>query len=150
MWRRSFLGAYWEWLLSGRYKLWHLIALGGVWVAAGGVLYVTLGSAAATLAEVAVVSGVAHWGIGAYAYRVNAIADARIAQLEAGSGSVQEEEPAQPERREPRPERPFRAGDDPFRDPPATPPIVVARPEVRTGPVPVREGTSDDKPKILS
>jgi hypothetical protein len=54
----------------------------------------------------------------------------------------------------PRPSAPLptppRLGDDPFRDPPAPPPIVVHRPPTAPVAVKVVPGDPDDKPKLLT
>ena len=137
--------SYWGWLLSGSYKLWQLIALGMIWVIAG--LAIWFGVDDAIYGIVLIGCGVVHWLIGGLAMLQAMRADERLAALETPA-----DEPAIPAKPEPKREvrhAPPRLGDDPFREPPAPPPIAVVRDHKPLPAAPIAEGNSEDKPRLL-
>jgi hypothetical protein len=148
---------------GARLKVWQVVVLGVGWVILGIVLdqaidwdtprvvgnYVYRRRAGAELFHALklwltgpICIGLFHWF---RAYEAFA-----AAKSEASSTEL----PAQPAGRPPRPSAqlpsPPRLGDDPFRDPPAPPPIVVHRPPTAPLVAKVVPGDPDDKPKLLT
>ena len=72
---------------------------------------------------------------------------AKLAELDEREAALKQPppEPVKPTR-----PSPPRIGDDPFRDPPAAPPIVVERPRSEPAAAPIAAGNPDDKPKFLA
>jgi hypothetical protein len=160
---------YWRALLSGRFKLWQLIALGLVWSAVGGVMMLVLGDAGMGMGGLLVLSGVAHLVIAAIGVKMHDHIESKIDKLdERNERAVRKREQAQAEIEDPpipaapkpaapppdvRPAPP-RIGNDPFRDPPAGKPLALVHTATPPREVPVAEGkgteTPEDKPKFLA
>jgi hypothetical protein len=90
--------------------------------------------------------GIRCWWLGIRALRVH-----DLTPVPADDDEIAAPEPARPERRLRRvlPRAP-RLGDDPFRDPPRPPAIIVARRDAAAAPTPVVVEGPGDEPKLLS
>jgi hypothetical protein len=148
---------------GARLTVWQVVALGVGWVILGVVLdlaidwdaprvvgnYVYRRRAASELFH-----ALKLWLTGPVAIGVFHFYRAYVAYSAAKSEASSTELPVQPAAPSPRPAAPTpsppRIGDDPFRNPPAPPPIVVHRPPTAPALVKVVPGDPDDKPKLLT
>jgi hypothetical protein len=149
--------AYWRWLMSGRYKLWHLGLLGAIWIAIGAVIEYAAGTHGREFSVLFIGSGVAHWVIGGYAAKVNARAELAMAGHEV---RIAEAERAR-EQAAARASKPAiappaaapRIGADPFRELPGSAPVLAvgtaAPPQDVPVAVPSNAGNPDAEPKTL-
>jgi hypothetical protein len=148
---------------GARLKVWQVVVLGVLWVLLGIVLdqaidwdtprivgnYVYRRRAGAELFH-----ALKLWLTGPIFIGVFHFYRAYEAYAAAKSEASSTELPVQPAAPLPRPSAPLpsppRLGDDPFRNPPAPPPIVVHRPPTAPLDAKVVPGDPDDKPKLLT
>ncbi len=127
---------YWRALLGGRFKLWQLIALGLLWIGAGGAMILTLGSTGDGLGSILILSGVGHFVVAAIGVKMHEQLDEKLDQLDernelAMRSREEHENPVIPSApKAPQPVArvmpvPPRIGNDPFRDPPAARPLAI-------------------------
>jgi hypothetical protein len=153
---------YWRALLGGRFKLWQLIALGLLWIAAGCLAISMFGDAGGATGALLILSGFGHFIVGAIAAKMHVHVDAQLEVLdERNERAVRAKEeiedppiPVAPKPAMPAPEvrpAPPRIGNDPFRDPPAGKPLAIVQtaPPPREVPVarPASEGAATEKPE---
>jgi hypothetical protein len=150
---------------GARLKVWQVVVLGALWIALGVILdqtidwdpprhysgyYVYRRSGTHELFVALkmwltgpLVIGLFHW------YRAFEAYSARRAEASSTDLPVQPAAPVPFRPSVPLPPPP-RIGDDPFRDPPAAPPIVVHRPPTAPTEAPIVPGDPSDKPKLLT
>lgn len=151
---------------GARLKVWQVVILGALWIALGilldqtidwdpprpsGYYYYSYRGRGAHEIFVAlklwitgpILVGLWHW--------FRAMESYLAGRSSASSTALPVQSPAAPP---PRPSAPLpsppRLGDDPFRDPPAAPPIIVHRPPTAPAAAPIVPGDPDDKPKLLT
>jgi hypothetical protein len=143
---------------GAKLKVWQVVVLGALWIALGIVLdqsvewdaprtYVRrrgtheIFVALKLWITLPTLVGLWHWYRAWEAYRLE--------KAEASSTTLPVQTAPLPRPSVPLP-KPPRLGDDPFRDPPAAPPIIVHRPPTAPAAVPIVPGDPDDKPKLLT
>lgn len=150
---------------GARLKVWQVVVLGCLWVTLGVVLdraidwdaprvvgrYYYSRRGASELFHALklwltgpVLVGIWHW------YRAYVAYSAAKADESSTALPAQAAAPAPPARPSAPLPPPPRLGDDPFREPPAPPPIIVSRPAAAPAAPKVVPGDPDDKPKLLT